>query len=67
MDPSLFTLFGWAALTYYWLHANATFFEAIADAIEERDAAIKVQYFDKGYNFCLKHNNAEETSDDEKA
>ena len=41
MGPSLFTFFGWAALTYYWLHANATFFRAIAQAIEYHNDTMK--------------------------
>ena len=38
---SLISLFGWAALTYYWLHANFTFVNAIEQAIENHNDAIR--------------------------
>ena len=37
----LISLFGWFALTYYWLNANLTFVGAIAQAIENHNNAIR--------------------------
>ena len=38
---SLITFFGWAALTYSWLHNNLTFAAAIGQAIENHNDAIR--------------------------
>ena len=38
---SLINLFGWAALTYSWLHINFTFAAAIGQAIENHNNAIR--------------------------
>ena len=54
---------GWVVFTYGWLYVNATFFNAIAQAIERHNNVMRSQGFNDGYDFCLKHNNAEETSD----
>ena len=38
---SLIAFFGWAALTYSWLHINVTFVEAIYQAIQNHNDAIR--------------------------
>ena len=38
---SLINFFGWAALTYSWLHINLTFAAAIGQAIENHNDAIR--------------------------
>ena len=42
---SLITFFGWAALTYSWLHINFTFAAAIGQAIENHNDAIRQEAF----------------------
>ena len=44
MNPTtLINFLGWAALTYYWLHANFIFVNAIGQAIENHNDAIRQQ------------------------
>ena len=41
---SLITFFGWAALTYSWLHINFTFASAIRQAIEDHNDTIRAEF-----------------------
>ena len=38
---SLITFCGWAALTYFWLHTNFVFFEAIGETIQKHNNKIR--------------------------
>ena len=42
---SLITFLGWATLTYSWLHINFAFADAIVQAIENHDDAIREEFF----------------------
>ena len=41
---SLITFFGWAALTYSWLHINITFAKAICQAIDRHNDTIRIEF-----------------------
>ena len=44
MNPTtLINFLGWAALTYYWLHAKFHFADAIYQAIQDQNDAIRQQ------------------------
>ena len=45
----LINFLGWAALTYCWLYANATFVDAIKQAIKKHNSAIHQRGYSVGY------------------
>ena len=63
MNPTtLINFLGWAALTYDWPHANFHFVDAIYQAIQDHNDAIRQQALQE-----LDADDEEEESDDEDA